>query len=594
MALSRPPSLDADQALLADQVQAWLAHDPDPDTRAELEALQAAHDWAQLAERFAGRLSFGTAGLRAELGAGPLRMNQLVVRQAAAGLVRYLADQGQSQPLVVIGFDARHKSECFALDSAAVVAAAGGRAVLFETFGPTPLLAFAVRRLGADAGVMVTASHNPPADNGYKVYLGDGAQIVAPIDAEIAARIAEVGLEVAVAVAAQGPVGGSISIMDPEVQDAYIETVQGQLAVPPSRPALAARATLRVAYTPLHGVGAALVQQVFAAAGFAPLHLVAEQADPDPDFPTLAFPNPEEPGTLDLGLALARQVQADVLLANDPDADRLGVAVPDPGDPAGRAAKPGGAWRTLRGDEIGVLLADHLLRHRPGGSERLVVTTVVSSRLLACMAAHHGVHYAETLTGFKWIVRPGMARPDWEFVFGYEEALGYSVGSAVRDKDGIAAAVVFAELVATLRAEGSSVPERLEALARQFGLHNTLSWSKRFEALPANPDRQDGAGAAAMASLRSWPARSVGGVVVGSIEDLAQRPGVQSSDTLIWHLADGARVVFRPSGTEPKLKIYLEVIEPLGPSRPYVDAATTAQKRLAALRSDLEQRLNTE
>ncbi len=594
MASSRPPSRDADRALLADQVQAWLAHDPDPDTRAELEALRAAHDWAQLAERFAGRLSFGTAGMRAELGAGPLRMNQLVVRQVAAGLVRYLADQGQSQPLVVIGFDARHKSERFALDSAAVVAAAGGRAVLFETFGPTPLLAFAVRRLGADAGVMVTASHNPPADNGYKVYLGDGAQIVAPVDAEIAARIADVGLEGAVAMVAQGPVGGSISIMDPEVQDAYIQTVQGQLAVPPSGPVLAARAALRVAYTPLHGVGAALVQQVFVAAGFAPLHLVAEQADPDPDFPTLAFPNPEEPGVLDLGLALARQVQADVLLANDPDADRLGVAVPDPGDLAGRASEPGGAWRTLRGDEIGVLLADHLLRHRPGGSERLVVTTVVSSRLLARLAAHHGVHYAETLTGFKWIVRPGMSRPDWEFVFGYEEALGYSVGSAVRDKDGIAAAMVFAEMVATLRAEGSSVLERLEALARQFGLHNTLSWSKRFDAFPANPDRRDGAGAAAMASLRSSPPPSVGGVMVGSIEDLAQRPGVQASDMLIWHLADGARVVFRPSGTEPKLKIYLEVVERLGTSRPYVDAVTTAQKRLAALRSDLEQRLDTQ
>ncbi|MEZ5232227.1 MAG: phospho-sugar mutase [Acidimicrobiales bacterium] len=552
-------------------VRRWLAQDPDPVTRAELEALVAAGDGAELARRFAGRLSFGTAGLRAELGAGPLRMNRLVVRQAAAGLVRTLQDRGCAAPLVVVGFDARHGSAAFAADTAGVVAAAGGRAVLFTEAGPTPLLAFAVRHLGADAGVMVTASHNPPADNGYKVYLGDGAQIVPPVDAEIAARIDR-------AATADDPVPvappdhPSIAGLDASVIEAYLQVVVGQLTTAPGPGTR--RAT--IAYTPLHGVGAALAHRAFAAAGFPPLHTVDAQERPDPDFPTVAFPNPEEPGALDLGLDLARRVGADVLLANDPDADRLGVAVPlDDGS---------GGWRALNGNEIGVLLADHLLRRRPGGAERLVVTTIVSSRLLGRMAAAHGVHYAETLTGFKWIVRPALAHPEQPFVFGYEEALGYSVGPAVRDKDGIAAALVFAELVAECRAAGSSVLDRLEALARRFGLHAGAGFSIRFN------DRGGGAeqAAAVMARLRAAPPAGLAGRRLVEVEDHDTRVGLDRTDALCWSFDGDLRVVFRPSGTEPKLKVYVELVRaaPAGESFAPGQAAPTATWPPCAARSN--------
>ena len=551
-------------------VQDWLAADPDPDTRAELADLRDRGAWDELAARFAGRLTFGTAGLRAELGAGPLRMNRLVVRQAAAGLVRYLQDGGCAEPLVVVGFDARHKSDRFAADTAAVVAAAGGRAVVFDRPGPTPLLAFALRHLGADAGVMVTASHNPPADNGYKVYLADGAQIVPPADTAIAAHIAGAGLDVPVA--ADGD--PAVTVLPVAVEQAYREEVVAQLAP-------GGRREVRIAYTALHGVGTHPAIEVFAAAGFPPLHLVAAQADPDPDFPTVAFPNPEEPGALDAGLAVARAVDADVLLANDPDADRLGVAVP-----VGTGASAGsgqGEWRVLTGNEIGVLLADHLLRHRDVTGERLVVTTIVSSRLLARLAADEGVHYAETLPGFKWIIRPALAHPDWRFVLGYEEALGFSVGSSVRDKDGIAAALVFAELVATLRAEGRTVCDRLEELARRHGLHATLGFSLRFGSGPEGAARA----ADAVASVRVNPPASLGGRRVVSVEDLAARPA-PTTDALVCLLDDGGRVVLRPSGTEPKLKLYLEVVEPVPAGGDRGEASSAASTRLAALRADLE------
>ncbi|MCC6433591.1 MAG: phospho-sugar mutase [Acidimicrobiales bacterium] len=557
---------------LAAAVRRWMVHDPDPVTRAELAALVEAGDWAELGRRFAGRLHFGTAGLRAELGAGPLRMNRLVVRQAAAGLVRTLAAHGSASPLVVVGYDARHNSDVFARDTAGVVAAAGGRAVLFAGHGPTPLLAFAVRHLRADAGVMVTASHNPPADNGYKVYLADGAQIVPPIDAEIAARIADAaGAEEPVPVApADHP---AIGLLDPAVLDAYLEVLTGQLTTVASP----ATRTLRAAYTPLHGVGAELAGRAFAAAGFPPLHVVAAQADPDPDFPTVAFPNPEEPGALDLGLALAREVDADVLLANDPDADRLGVAIPV------RASGDGAGWRALTGNEIGALLADHLLRRRAGGAQRLVVTTIVSSRLLRRIAAEHGVHYAETLTGFKWIVRPALDHPERTFVFGYEEALGYSVGPAVRDKDGIAAALVFAELVAELRAAGSSVPDRLEELARRHGLHATVGWSIRFAG-------QVGAGqaAAVMDRVRSAPPATLAGRRRLAAVDHATRPGVERTDALEWELEGDARIVFRPSGTEPKLKVYLELVHPAPAAQPFPAVEAAAAAELASVRAAIE------
>lgn len=562
-----PAPAPAAAPALVETVRRWLAQDPDPRTRSELAALFDAGDWGELARRFAGRLHFGTAGLRAELGAGPLRMNRLVVRQAAAGLVRTLAARGVHRPLVVIGYDARHQSDVFARDSAAVVAAAGGRAVLFTAPGPTPLLAFAVRHLGADAGVMVTASHNPPADNGYKVYLADGAQIVPPTDVEIGTRIEEAARADAPVPVAE-PDDPAIAPLDPAVIDAYLAVVVGQLTTD----ATAATRTVRVAYTPLHGVGAELAARAFAAGGFAPLHVVAAQAAPDPDFPTVAFPNPEEPGALDLGLALAAEVGADVLLANDPDADRLGVAIPT-----------GAGWRALTGNEIGALLADHLLRRRPGGAQRLVVTTIVSSRLLRRIAAHHGVHYAETLTGFKWIVRPALEHPEQRFVFGFEEALGYSVGPAVRDKDGVAAALVFAELVAELRAAGSSVPARLEELARRFGLHATAGWSIRFAG-----DGGAAEAAAVMDRLRARPPASLAGRRCLTVVDHAERPGLERTDALEWELEGGARVVLRPSGTEPKLKVYLELVQPAPAALAYPAVEAAAAAELAAVHAALD------
>jgi phosphomannomutase len=533
------------------EVDDWLLQDPDPDTRAELRALLDAGDDEEVARRFAGRLTFGTAGLRAPIGAGPLRMNRLVIRQATAGLVRYLPDGAT----VAVGYDARHKSDVFAQDAAGVVAAAGGRALLLPLALPTPVLAFAVRHLGADAGVMVTASHNPPADNGFKVYLGDGAQIVPPADAEIAAAIDAVAAEGGIEVA--DPDDPRVEVLGADLVLAYLDALVAG--------ALVDARDVRVAYTAMHGVGRDVLQAAFGRAGFPAPDVVMEQGEPDPDFPTVTFPNPEEPGALDLALATARALGDDVVLANDPDADRLGVAVPDGDD-----------WRALSGDEIGALLADHVLRNTEG-DDRLVVTTVVSSRLLGRMAETHGVHFAETLTGFKWITRPALAHPEWRFVFGYEEALGYLVGDAVRDKDGIGAALAFAGLVADLKARGQTVHDRLAALAEEHGLHATRQLSLRFDGL--------GPVVALMEEVRAAPPAEVGGLTVESVRDLLDDPELPPTDALRYDLAGGARVIVRPSGTEPKLKCYLEVVEPVAGDLPA--ARQRADATLTALVDDL-------
>jgi len=541
---------------VVDRAEAWWAEDPDPDTRAELRALLEADDQPELERRFAGRLAFGTAGLRAAIGAGPLRMNRLVVRQATAGLMRHLPDGAT----VAVGYDARHKSDVFAQDVAGVVAAAGGRPLLLPVPLPTPVLAFAVRHLGADAGVMVTASHNPPADNGYKVYLGDGAQIIPPADAQIAAAIEEAAAEGGIEVAE--PDDPRIEVLGADLVSAYLDALLvGSL--------VEAR-DVAVVYTPMHGVGRDVALAAFGRAGFPEPTVVREQGDPDPDFPTVAFPNPEEPGALDLALAQARAVAADVILANDPDADRLGVAVPE-----------GDEWRQLTGDEIGALLADHVLRNTHG-DDRLVVTTVVSSRLLGRMAAAHGVHFAETLTGFKWIARPGLTHPEWRFVFGYEEALGYLVGDAVRDKDGIGAALAFAGLVADLKTRGETVHDRLAALAEEHGLHATRPLTLRFDGL--------GPVVALMERLRAESPTELGGRAVESVRDLLDDPDLPATDALRFDLAGGARVVVRPSGTEPKLKCYLEVVEPVAGDLPA--ARVRATEALTALVDDLGRRLS--
>lgn len=504
-------------------------------TVAEADDLLDAGDEAALRDRFDHQLRFGTAGLRGALGAGPNRMNRVVVRRAAAGLAAWLDASGRSGP-VVVGRDARHGSDVFAADSTRVLAGAGRQVFVVPDPCPTPLVAYAARALEASAAVMVTASHNPPGDNGYKVYADRAAQIAPPLDDEIAAAIDEVGPTDQLPLAAPGD--PSIAALPASVEDRYLAGVAALRRVPDAPP-------VRVAYTPLHGVGAAMLRRAFAASGLGEPHVVTAQADPDPDFPTVAFPNPEEPGAMDLLLELAAERDADLALANDPDGDRLAVAVPtDTG------------WRVLTGDEVGVLLADHLLAHG-SGPDRLVVTTVVSSTMLSSIAAAHGVHHVETLTGFKWLVRAAMARPELTFVLGYEESLGYGVGDLVRDKDGISAAVVVTELVAALAARGSSVSRRLDELARRHGVHQTVQWSTRFD---------EPGGATAMASrvdaLRSSPPAQLGGREVERVEDLALGERLPPTDAVVLHLR-GARVIVRPSGTEPKLKVYVEAVEPV-------------------------------
>jgi phosphomannomutase len=533
------------------QARAWLAEDPDPQTRAELSALIDDEDLPELEDRFSGTLEFGTAGLRGALGAGPNRMNRVVVTRAAAGLAAYLRDTGATGP-VVIGYDARHNSDVFARDTAEVMTGAGFDALVMPRPLPTPLLAFAIRELGCSAGVMVTASHNPPQDNGYKVYLGDGSQIVPPADAEIAARIAAVGP------LADVPRGTGGSVLDESIVTRYLTTVVDLAGDGPR--------DLDIVYTPLHGVGGDLTARVLEAAGFPAPRVVADQAAPDPDFPTVAFPNPEEPGAMDHAMALASETGADLVVANDPDADRCAAAVPFPGHgPYG--------WRMLRGDEVGALLGTALLgRHATG----TYAASIVSSTLLGKLAAAAGQPYAETLTGFKWIGRvPGLA-------FGYEEALGYCVDPAhVRDKDGISALLLLCELAAALKAEGRTLVDLLDEIAEAHGLHATDQLSVRVTDLAEI--------GAAMARLRAHPPTALGGFAVEGVDDLsAGSADLPPTEGLRYRLADGARVVVRPSGTEPKLKCYLEVVVPVDPQDGVDAARIAAVGRLDALRDDIK------
>jgi phosphomannomutase len=553
-------SAEIDPGLIA-AAEAWRDEDPDPATRAEVDRLLTSGDEAGLRERFGDRLEFGTAGLRGPIGAGPSRMNRALVRRATAGLGRWLLDGGApaaSGPAVV-GFDARHGSAAFAADAAAVLTGLGVGARRFTGFVPTPVLAFAVLHQRAAAGVMVTASHNPPADNGYKVYAGDGAQIVPPMDTEISRAIDAVGPLTSIPL----DEARTQSLGD-DVVAAYIDAVVGS-ALAPRIGAGGGDAGIRIAYTPMHGVGRDVAVRVLEAAGFAAPAVVPLQAEPDPDFPTVSFPNPEEPGAMDLLLALARDEGADVAIANDPDADRLAVAVPS-------ADVPGG-WRPLTGDEIGTALGDWLLEST-SGSDRLVATTIVSSSLLGKLAAEHGIEYEETLTGFKWLARAALARPDLRPVYAYEEALGSCVGDVVRDKDGISAALAFAGLVAAEKAAGRSVLDRLADVARRHGHHLTRQLSIRYEGGDAIARAQ-----AVVDRLAAAPPTEVGGLVVTAVEDL--RPGgvggLPPSDVVRLHL-DGGRVIVRPSGTEPKLKAYIEIIDP---------DERTAKTRLAEVESAL-------
>ena len=539
------------------QARAWLRQDPDPETRDELAVIvtrAAAGDAAALAElddRFGARLAFGTAGLRGELAAGSNRMNRVVVAQAAAGFAAFLRDRAAGgTPTVVIGYDGRKNSRIFARDSAEIFAGAGLRAILLPRLLPTPVLAFAVRHLGADAGVMVTASHNPPNDNGYKVYLGgedQGSQIVSPADVEIAARIAQV--------AAAGDIGAlprstAYETATEEVVDAYVA------ATAAVAPAPEGAAGLRWVYTAMHGVGWDTFSRVVAAAGYPAPRTVDDQLEPDPTFRTVSFPNPEEPGAMDLSFARARNVAADLVIANDPDADRLAVAVPDP-------AAPGG-WRRLSGNEVGLLLGRRAALATEGVDGASLACSLVSSPGLGAIAARHGLGFHETLTGFKWISRaPGM-------VFGYEEALGYLVNpDSVRDKDGISAAVALLGLAAEARGRGATLLDLLEELAGEIGHYASDQVSIRVEDVAVI--------GRIMSALRADPPAVFGDRAVSSAEDLMTAGGdAPAGDVLRYRLADGSRVIVRPSGTEPKLKVYIDA---------RAETADDAAAAVAALRA---------
>ncbi|MFD8753511.1 phospho-sugar mutase [Kitasatospora sp. NPDC059577] len=566
--MTQAPTTD----LLA-RARAWLAEDPDPQTREELSALLARAEgpeaesdsklaWSELAERFADRLQFGTAGLRGEIGAGPMRMNRSVVIRAAAGLVAYVKEQGLGD-LVVIGYDARHKSYDFARDTAAVVVGAGLRAALLPRPLPTPVLAFAVRNLGAAAGVTVTASHNPPQDNGYKVYLGDGSQIVPPADAGIAAEIDAIGSLDEVPRAEDG-----WEVLGEDVVDAYL--TRAVSIVDPHSPR-----DLDVVYTPMHGVGRDTLVAAFRRAGFPAPTVVAEQAEPDPDFPTVAFPNPEEPGAMDLAFSTAASVGPDIVIANDPDADRCAVAVPTSGNAAGSGNGTAG-WRMLRGDEVGALLGAALVSKKAEGT---FATTIVSATLLGRIAEAAGLGYAETLTGFKWISRAEGLR------YGYEEALGYCVDpQGVRDKDGITAALLVAELAATLKKSGRTLSDLLDDLALEHGLHATDQLSVRVQDLSLIAD--------AMRRLREQPPTVLAGLTVTRADDLSEGSAdLPPTDGLRYYLAGeavrSARIVVRPSGTEPKLKCYLEVVLPVATAADLAATRDRAAALLDAVKRDL-------
>ncbi len=560
------------------EAQRWLDADPDPVTSAELQELLTG-DLSALQQRFDTRLSFGTAGIRGAMGAGPARMNRVLVRIVAAALaervLRVSSEDGDDgvddggggvdAPMVVIGYDARHNSRLFAQDTARVLA---GRKIAVKMLSeplPTPVLAFAVKHLDAAAAVMVTASHNPRTDNGYKIYWRGGSLLTAPVDAEISEIIDRTPpLSETDLVCASDPL---ITTVDDEIVEAYLDTVTGLLTKGGAR-------SLNIAYTPLHGVGAATFCRALLKAGFAAPDVVTEQALPDPDFATTAFPNPEEAGVVDRLLQLAADRRADLAVAHDPDADRLAVAVPD-----------GERWRLLTGDETGCLLAEHLLSRSGAATtkptanqstalaadfsnsdaataelhqQRLVINTVVSSRLLSAVAAHHDADWVETLTGFKWIMQAAAQRPGHELVLGYEDALGYVVGQAVYDKDGIGAALVMAELVAELKAKGRTLVDLLDDLHCRHGAHATGQRSIRFEpsAAAGRPIAQ------AMQQLRACPPAELAGVEVTAVHDFVDGSGhLPPADLMAFEFRDGAaRVLVRPSGTEPKIKVYGEAV----------------------------------
>jgi phosphomannomutase len=571
-----------DQDLLA-RMRRFLASDPDPSTQKELSALleDPSKNEVELRDRFAGELEFGTAGLRGVIAAGPNRMNRAVVRRATFGLgTHLLADvPGAKEKGVVIGYDGRRLSREFAEDTACTLAALGIRSYVFAHVVPTPLCAYGVKHLGAAAGVMVTASHNPPEYNGYKAYWTNGAQIIPPTDTGIAAAIdkAPAANEVPRMELTAARAAGLVSDAPPEVEAEYLRKVAA-LSV-----ASGGTRDLCIVYTAMHGVGDRLARKALGNAGFTRVISVKEQAEPDGEFPTVRFPNPEEKGAMDLAFALARKEGAALVLANDPDADRLAAAIPDATQPSG--------YMQFTGNQVGVLLGHHFLTRGDQSGARVTIASLVSSPMLGVMAKKLGVRYEETLTGFKWIANRAMelsASSGERFVFGYEEALGYTVGELVRDKDGISAAVALAEQAALLAASGKTLGDELERLYREFGL---------FVSSQVNVTRkgQDGAKElrAMMDRLRAEVPSAVGGLKVVAVSDYQAQTRTQAgaaapialpkSNVVSLELEDGSRIIARPSGTEPKAKFYFDICEQVGPGEPLAQAtlrATQKQRRL--------------
>lgn len=513
-------------AELKEEVLAWIEDDPDPKTKAQLQQWLDSDRAAELSACFQGFLEFGTAGLRGPLGPGPSRMNRAVVSKTAYGIAQFMLKN--SLKSIVIGRDARYGSEDFTRDTAEIMSGAGFEVFVLPRPLPTPVLAFAVRKLGCDVGVMVTASHNPPQDNGYKVYLGgtvrgvryEGSQIIAPTDSEISAEIEKTPKLNTV------KRGSNWTVLGEEIVTDYVLST-AKLASAPS--------SLKIVYTAMHGVGKETLLKVFSQAGFDEPILVREQAEPDPDFPTVAFPNPEEPGAIDLSLKLAREVGADLVIANDPDADRCAVAIDDHG------------WRMLRGDEVGALLGEYLAR-RVAANKNVLANSIVSSSILKKIAESHNLPFTETLTGFKYLAKVENLR------FGYEEALGYAVDAdSVNDKDGISAALVIAQLAADLKGEGRNIAEFLHEIWDKYGFHGTRQISVRTKSV-ADIEK-------IMGRLRNELPRNVGDFQITTFDDLEKpKDGLPPTNGVRIWLDGKYRVIVRPSGTEPKMKCYIEVV----------------------------------
>lgn len=516
-----------DSALLQ-EVNKWISEDPDPKTRAQLQELVNSNNEKELRSCFSGFLEFGTAGLRGPIGPGPSRMNRAVVTKTAAGIANYMKKHGMNS--VVIGRDARYGSEDFTRDTAEIMMGAGFKVYVLPRPLPTPVLAFNARALKCDVGIMVTASHNPPQDNGYKVYLGgnvdgvfyDGSQIISPADKEISAEIAQV------APLPTLPRASGWQVLDESNVNSYV-TETAKLATRPGK--------LKVVYTAMHGVGTETINKVFVAAGFPAPILVAAQAQPDPDFPTVAFPNPEEPGAIDLALQTAQEVSADLVIANDPDADRCAAAIKDPEL----------GWRMLRGDEVGALLGEYIARNNPPAGS-VMANSIVSSSILRKIAGYHKVDFKETLTGFKWLSKlPNLC-------FGYEEALGYAVDTeSVNDKDGISAALVLVQMATDLAAQGKSISDLLDEIWSRHGFHATKQISVRTTSIQQIDE--------ILSKFRLQTPNEICGYKLQQFDDLEKpKDHLPPTNGVRLFFEDGIRIIIRPSGTEPKMKCYIEVV----------------------------------